>query len=520
MKKTVLAAWLLLTGLLFGAAETALAQVNTKVVWGPALKDPRKTSTIRIIGNDRTGFFTLRNDYSSVSLFSRENQKYFLERYDLQNKLAFSKELSIPNPVKSKQRPAYEAIYYLDGQLVLFSSYFDKDNDRNVAFANKVNADGTVDPKTVDVSVIEGATSRRKSGGFSFSLSNDSSKILVYQDMPYDRKENEKFQFKVLDKELNILVNKAVTLPQLDKETQLSDYRVDNDGNVYVLASTLKKREERKSKEQKYLCQVYGYFRDSDQVKSYTIQIPSKFVTDITFDLDNQKNLIVAGFYADDKKLKASGTFFMKVDFATKKILTQGVKDFSKEFLEMFMSKTRAKNENAGVANMDLDKLIVREDGGALLVGEQAYEYVVQNKTQYTYHYVRNDIVFININPDGSIEWMKRVPKKQHTVNDGGIYSSYSVSVMKDKIYLIYNDHVKNIGRTDPKKLKFMKKPAKAVTMLAVMDASGEVQKKALFPAKDHKTIVRPGFYLQDSKSVIIYSENGRNYRFGNIEFN
>jgi hypothetical protein len=169
---------------------------------------------------------------------------------------------------------------------------------------------------------------------------------------------------------------------------------------------------------------------------------------------------------------------------------------------------------------MDLDKLIIREDGGALLVGEQAFEYVVQTKNQYTYHYVRNDIVFININPDGSIEWMKRVPKKQHTVNDNGIYSSYSVSVMKDKIYLIYNDHVKNIGRTDPKKLKFMKKPSKAVTMLAVMDAKGEVQKKALFPAKDHKTIVRPGFYLQDSKSVIIYSESGRNYRFGNIEFN
>jgi hypothetical protein len=502
------------------AAPAAFSQ-TANVSWGPVHKEPKRSATVKIIGSDKSGFYTLRNDMSSVSLFNLNGQKIFLERYDTNNKIVFSKELIVPVPVKTKTKYKFEDIFYLQGQLIMFASFLDKDAGENTAFATRVSSTGEVDEHLVEVASF-GDAKKRNPGEFGFTISNDSSKILVFQNLPYERRLNEKFQFKVLDNQLSTVFSKAVTLPKLDKDTWIGDYRVDNDGSVYLMASMNKSKEERSSKEQKFNTKVFGYFTDG-QSKEYDIRIPNKFLTEMTFNLDKKRDLIIAGFYADDKRLRSSGTFFLRLDHESKKVISQGVKDFSKEFLENFMSKTKAKNENAGIANMSLDQLIVREDGGAVLVAEQAYMYVVTNRTKYgttyTYHYINNDIVFVNINPDGTIQWVSRVPKKQHTINDGAAYSSYSVSVMQDKIYLIYNDHVKNIGKDDPKKFKQMKKPQKAVTMLVAMDNTGKFQRKALFPARDHKTIVRPSFYLQGDDNVIIYSETGREYRYGNIKF-
>jgi hypothetical protein len=523
MKKSFIACFLVTAGLFLTSLETAFSQTAT-VAWGPTLREPRRTVTSGIVGNDPTGFYTLRSDLSAISLFNRDAKAMFLERYDTENKLVFSKELIIPAPARANGKFKFEGLYYLHGQLVLFSSFLNKDTGRNSAFATKVSADGVVENNMVEVASFGEAT-KRNSGSFNIILSNDSSKVMVFENLPDERHENERFQFRVLDNSLQILADKTIKLPHLDKDTGLNAFRVDNDGNAYVLLSTNKKREERKNKEQKFAYRIIGYFRNEDLTKEYEIRIPGRFISDLTFDLDKNKNLLVAGFYADDKKMRASGTFFLRVDFDTKAIITQSVKDFTPEFLQLFMSRTKAKNENAGVSYMDLDKLIVREDGGVLLVAEQEHWYVVTTNTGRTsrtdYHYENNDIVFVNISPNGSIDWISRVPKRQHTVNDGGFYNSYSLTIMKDKIYLVYNDNIKNLKfGIDPRKLKIMKRPQKAVTMLVTLDNTGNFSKQALFAARDHKTIVRPAFYMQDDKSVIIYSETGRDYRFGNITFN
>ena len=517
MKKTLLACCFAYFGLM-AFADTTLAQ-TAKVVWGPALKEPKKTATTKIIGSDKNGFYTLRT--GGYSMFNRVGDSKFLERYDNQNKLVYSKEISIPVPEKPKQKFQFENIYYLNGGLIMFTSHLNK--DKRSMYASHISPDGVVDNRLVEVSSIS-ESAKRSSGTFETRLSNDSTKILIFANLPYEKNENEKFEFKVIDNHLQTVSTKALTLPQRDKDVTISNYRVDNEGNVYVMLSTDKSRAEKNRKEQKFTYKVLGYFHKENLTKEYEVAIPNKFITDITFDIDKNQNLVVAGFYAVDKKLKTEGTFFLKVDFETKKVLTQGVKQFGTEFMEMFMSKSKAKSANAGVANMSLDKLIIREDGGALLVAEQAYMYITEiNNGRHrskVYHYVNNDIIFVNINPDGSVQWISRVPKKQHTTNDGAMYSSYSISVMQDKLYLIYNDHAKNIAISEPRKLKQMNKPHKAVTMLVAMDNRGQFTKTALFPAREHKSIVRPSFYLQNNNNVIIYSETERNYRFGNINFN
>ena len=101
------------------------------------------------------------------------------------------------------------------------------------------------------------------------------------------------------------------------------------------------------------------------------------------------------------------------------------------------------RNDNrrsAELYNYSLDELILRSDGGAVLVAEQfyvqeeryndnpfgyggfGYGYYPYNPYSYSryrnnyqtdYYYNYNDIIVVNIRPTGEIEWASRIPKKQ-----------------------------------------------------------------------------------------------------------
>ena len=101
-----------------------------------------------------------------------------------------------------------------------------------------------------------------------------------------------------------------------------------------------------------------------------------------------------------------------------------------------------------------MDQLILRNDGGALLIAEQYFvqeeydrnqfydpyysNYYNRNYNDIDYVYNYNDIIVVNIRPDGEIEWTARIPKRQVTTNDGGYYSSYAMSIVRSKIYFVF----------------------------------------------------------------------------------
>ncbi|RZL34305.1 MAG: hypothetical protein EOP00_31835, partial [Pedobacter sp.] len=227
---------------------TSSAQDVVNVSWGPVIKSPNKTVTSQIIGSDDEGFYTLRTSYG---LFSYNDSPY-IERYDSKKSLTYSKQLSVPLPAKSKIKVEYQDIKYLKGQLVLFSSYLNKETDTYFSFANKVNKDGTVSPDMVELSRMENVSNKKNKGFFDFTLSTDSSKILVFQARPYEKNNTEKFDMKVFDSDLQTVYFKSIELPVRDKDVDLSNYIVDNEGNTYVLMSVDKAKEEKNSYEQKY----------------------------------------------------------------------------------------------------------------------------------------------------------------------------------------------------------------------------------------------------------------------------
>jgi len=155
-------------------------------------------------------------------------------------------------------------------------------------------------------------------------------------------------------------------------------------------------------------------------------------------------------------------------------------------------------------------------------VQERIYRDFFYGNHTYDFFYNYNDIIVVNIRPNGEIEWATRIPKRQATVNDGGYYSSYAMSIIRDKIYFIFNDNARNLmpskkGRRD----LYSYDGKNSVITLAELRKDGSLQNYLLYNNRDAEIITRPKICKQvGKKEMVVYGELGRKFKFASLQFN
>ena len=77
--------------------------------------------------------------------------------------------------------------------------------------------------------------SRFSEGEFGYKFSRDSSKFVVFTRAGVSRRDPRNLGFNVFDSDLNLVWSESVTLPYADRQFELSDFVVDNEGNTYLL---------------------------------------------------------------------------------------------------------------------------------------------------------------------------------------------------------------------------------------------------------------------------------------------
>ena len=91
--------------------------------------------------------------------------------------------------------------------------------------------------------------------------------------------------------------------------------------------------------------------------------------------------------------------------------------------------------------NLMLKDLVITENGNVTILAEQFYTYLVQSRQGSYAHYVYGDLIAIQLNStNGEVNWMKRIVKYQHSIEDFGFYSSFLVLTDKNDLYLLMND--------------------------------------------------------------------------------
>ncbi|MEI7595221.1 MAG: hypothetical protein WCK02_05685 [Bacteroidota bacterium] len=527
MKKAFLLALIISLFCQVGYSQIA-NKSGVTVTWGLKIKKTRDVDNI--IGSDDNGIYVLKHKKSDL----------IFEQYNINN-LILAKTAIFPLRASDKKENI-ESIFFMDNEMFLFTSFIDKTTKKNTLLARKIDK-STLSPtsKPVTIGQIDFGESRwGNRGSFDYHISNDQSKLLIYYNLPYKKGEKEKMGYIVFNKNLEKLWEKEASLPYEDQQFKVENYKVDNNGNVYLLGVYFKdKRASKKLGEANYGYKIFTYFDFGEKTDEYDLNFGDKFITDMQFDINVKMDFVCAGFYSEKGSYGMKGTFYMSIDHKTKQIMNKSSKEFSFAEITQNMSakemkkaeKRKMKGKKVELDDYDIDDIIMRSDGGALIIAEQYRVDVTTTTTtnaqgftttttHYTYNY--NDILVVNISPSGEIDWVQKIVKRQRTTDDGGYFSSYAKIIKGNKIYFIFNDNIKNIINPAEKGVyAFNKSKRKSIASIVELSADGSQTKSALFSSKEAQMMIRPKISgIINDNEMVLFGFWGRGQQIAKLTFN
>ncbi|MEM6379333.1 MAG: hypothetical protein AAF705_14080, partial [Bacteroidota bacterium] len=222
---------------------------------------------------------------------------------------------------------------------------------------------------------------------------------------------------------------------------------VSNEGDMYAI---LEKDDFRvRKKDHQY--EVFKYGPAMSTVSRHAVSIGEHSTYDLFFNYDNlNKQLVAGGLYYEKNPGRALGFFSLRVPTNLQSNETS-FHAFSDEVVETLIGKELRKNK--GLEEINIQDLVVRRDGGIVIIGEEnrnffrrmantgrsIYDGFARNVTDFYY----NDVFTISMNPDGTVHWETILHKKQFSQDDGGAYSSYFLFKTPRNLRLIFNDEIK-----------------------------------------------------------------------------
>jgi hypothetical protein len=498
-------------------AQSGKSSSNFKLKLSEEMKEPSFSTIDDYLGEDEDYIYVLRTKLGGIVI---------LESYDKKLLLHTQKELELK---VDRDWADIDEVVYLDGQLYAFFTLADKKAGETNLYFQPIDKVTLMLSGTLKKITSISYDSRRQQGNFNYDISKDKKSIAIIAIHHAEKEMNEQFTATVCDARMNKLWQKDITLPYDSKLFVNEDLLLDNNGNIYIRGRIYTEIvKEKKKGAPNYSYKILAYRDEGKSFKEYSVNLKDKFITDLGFNITDDDKLAVAGFYSDRGTTTIKGVCFVLIDAATEDVVKEGTKEFDASFMSLFNRKdVSKKKDDAELYEYDLDNIIIRSDGGALLLAEQFY--IVERtyttgtgsslSTRTVYYYNYNDIIAVNINPNMSIDWATRIPKRQTTVNDGGYYSSYAYAIKDDKIYLLFNDDPDNIAVNDPRSIAQYTSPKRSAATLVTMGSDGKWKKRLLFSNKEEGVILRPKICEQNSPDqMFLYAEKGKHYMIGRVD--
>ncbi len=541
MIRSLVASLLLLGG--FSCLHAQKATAPASIEWGAAYNEPNNSTITKVVDVGPDYYYLLRQKQAGT--FS--HPKAFLERYDGEQLLQRSQELQLK--YKGNRR-RFEDMVKLNGQFYFFTSFLNEAQRMNYLFFQTLNQKMIPSGNVVKIAETP-APNQARPGRFEIAVSEDSTKVFIFSQLDSKKREPERFTFRIFDNQLQLIWKKDIILPYSEQQFEVEDYKFDEAGNVFLLGKQyLSGTRDSRGGIPNYQYIILAYTKNGEDKHEYQIGMKDRFITDLTFKMGNDGKLVCAGFYSEQDANSVKGTCFFNLDLEQKKVSNVRFSEFDFEFRAQGLGSgssrraARAEGEDnrdreAELRQYSLDKLILRSDGGAVLIAEQYfvlerfrnnfaqnrffrwdpffYDPMMMNNQQVDYVFNYNDIIVVNIRPDGSIEWSARIPKLQRTLNDGGYYSSYAMAVVRDRLFFVFNDNSRNFAEDGSDRL-YNIDTRRPVLTLAEVTKDGELQ---MYPIKtQNRVLSRPKVCRQvGSRRMIIYGEWGKGYRLGELTF-
>lgn len=392
------------------------------------------------------------------------------------------KYLRLEHKTGDYERKAQHVLAH-DDKIYAFSSYQNKKEKKHYIFVetlNKETLDYNNDVRKIGEISYGDDIKGSKLDNFALTTSpNKDLNLLSYSIVNGDKITN--FGLLVLHKDMSEMWHSESPFPTVEgKDISLTNYTLDNDGNVYVAQNRYDKKDK---KWELYLTYFPAYNKGESVVREMELDNNTHSISEKII-ANNVGDIICTGFYTNPNRYSALGMYSYIYSPGLKDIKMKDIKEFSDEFITMGMSEKdiekMVKNKDKGKDfdegfTYTYDAKLNKKDGGYTMTFEK-YKLQIQSvrngpdkRTIYYHNY--NDIVAATYNADGSIRWVQKIPKRQRFTGLDRHYGSY-------KTWIDNNDNIKFIYNEEAKKDKYQ-------PIIVSLDQEGKISITELFKKAD-----------------------------------
>ncbi len=427
---------LLIALILFTVQVTA--QID-KVVYGKEYVNNKKDAFNGFIGENNLALFSV--DYSNIN-----NKKYDLiinKYYKADLSLVDSKNI-YSNPLDGFVNSPVE-IFYVKEQFYLFSKLINKKDSKTFVGLSIFN-ENAVQQSFEIIDTIE----QNDQTKISIQQAEDKESFVLIQNHTHKVANRQVFEIKTFNllgelmwkkdllstnsvhqvniekviftaNELFILCNYGMTVNQFNSSTTVLS-------NKYTL---------------------WVYNKELNFMKEVELRLKLKWINGVSIALNFNKELIISGFVNTSRDFGINAVFNVILN-QKYEVSATNYYPLTKNNFQKFLN-TKNINKINYLPNFYLRKLMVMADGSFYLLGENYHKYIERNYdprtniTTTTEHFIYGDIIVCYFDNTAKLKWIDNVPKSQNSINDFGMFSSFTWINLKDKLVLFYNDSEKNL---------------------------------------------------------------------------
>lgn len=326
---------------------------------------------------------------------------------------------------------------------VFISEYFPRDRTIRTSYSH-FDLDGNAIETRKVLSELPNEKEHRVD--LKYARSINKKKLLCYKNLDEGAK-SETILYYLFDAKSDEMVMGKIQIPYPDDKFQVRKIMVSNAGKIYVLGKYFKVN--RVKAPDDFGFKIYQYEAGVAEGKEITIDLGELYITDLTMKIDRDENLFLAGFFSHQSTDEIIGTCFFRVNSQLQEEVRSSQR-FSDEFLNNFL-RDKQIERGRELQNFYLDNIILRSDGGVLLLAEKFYttfnSYVDIYGNwidQKIYHY--DEVIVNSVSNTGDLEWSTVVPKRQQSERRDHLGYLDVVSGMN--LYLVYSYQPRREPRT------------------------------------------------------------------------
>lgn len=338
-------------------------------------------------------------------------------------------------------------ITYKDRMVVLYQA---TGSGNVVLYATVLDINGRILKRPKQIDEAESRFLRGRSGLYNYAISKDKQQIVAYGVNTDDNILTTRVLW--LDSAINKQSKSQATF-EADNDIAVGEGIVNNDGKFFLAAYTPYGARD-------YADRIWMLSMNIGAAAFNSAEVPmgELYASGTYMELAHGSDRIyVGGFFSDRKNGSFIGIIYTYYDIAT-----NSFKDFKTiDFSERLRTLTGQRNKKRAFNDYRVRKLIVKNDGGFVLLAEDFYVTTRNNYNggfgYYSWYYptmyssVREyfygDVIALSCDGNGKPEWAKFIRKNQYSQEDGGLFSSFALVNTGGSLGVLYNDFNVNNSR-------------------------------------------------------------------------